>query len=91
MSITCSVTVADHVDRNQGIMGHGNLVRNTEVLNVVAADVAFGNVPERVAILSRHDIDLRLTFARRVRTLEVQMTSRRLMFILLSQLTKWPL
>ena len=54
----------DHVD---------DLVRDAQVLDGAAADVALGHPPEFVA------------------SLDVQITSRKLMFIQLSQLTRCPL
>lgn len=74
----------DHVD---------DLIRDAQILDGVAADVALGHAPEAVAILRNSIYQLSETAAivLRIRTFDVQITSRRCTFIQVSQLTRCPL
>ena len=103
-SASSARSVGRREERHRAMAGcWAHLVRDAQVLDRVAAHVALGDAPEPVAVLPSAPSRMGLIqtaprlrtppppVPKRSRTRDVQMTSRRMMFIKLSQLTKWPL
>lgn len=75
-----------------------DFVGNSQVFDGAATNVALGHTPKSVTVLQSQHCDAenelhkqRTTSNKRILAFDVQMTSRKLMFIHVSQLTKWPL
>lgn len=103
--VLSAATAAFHVGTTArfhlGLLFHhvDDLVRDAQIFDGVAANVALGHAPETITILwmwgqqMRRDWvnTLRRQLATTARTLDVQITSRKWTFIQVSQLTRCPL